>query len=37
MIGSKEIGRPKKIIREIIRIDLDVNELNPNMIYDQTT
>ena len=28
--------RPKKTIRETIRIDLEVNELDPNMIFDRT-
>jgi len=30
------IGRPEKIIRETIRKDLEVNELNPTTIYDRT-
>jgi len=29
-------GRPKKIIREIIRKDLEVNELDSNLVYDRT-
>jgi len=29
-------GRPRKTIRETIRKDLEVNELNPNMVYDRT-
>jgi hypothetical protein len=29
-------GRPKKTIRETIRKDLEVNELNPNMVFDRT-
>jgi len=29
-------GRLRKIIREIIRKNLEVNELNPNMVYDKT-
>jgi len=29
-------GRPRKTIRETIRKDLEVNELDPNMIYDRT-
>jgi len=28
-------GRPKKTIREAIRKDLEVNELDPNLIYDR--
>jgi len=29
-------GRPRKTIRETIRKDLKVNELDPNLIYDGT-
>jgi hypothetical protein len=29
-------GRPRKTIRETIRKDLEVNELDPNMVYDRT-
>jgi hypothetical protein len=29
-------GRPKKIIRKTIRKDLEVNELDPNMVFDRT-
>ena len=29
-------GRPRKTIRETIRKDLEVNELDPNMVYDIT-
>jgi len=29
-------GRPRKIIGETIRKDLEVNELDPNMVYDRT-
>ena len=29
-------GRPRKIIGENIKRDLDVNNLNVNMIYDRT-
>ena len=29
-------GRPRKTIRETIRKDLEVNELNPNLVYDRT-
>jgi len=29
-------GRPMKIIRETIRKDIEVNELDPNMVYDRT-
>ena len=29
-------GRPKKTIRETIRKDLEVNELDSNLIYDRT-
>jgi len=29
-------GRPKKIIRETIRKDLEVNELDSNLVYDRT-
>jgi hypothetical protein len=29
-------GRPKKTIRETIRKDLEVNELDPNMVFDRT-
>jgi len=29
-------GRPIKTIRETIRKDLEINELNPNMVYDIT-
>jgi len=29
-------GRPRKTIREIIRIDLKINGLDPNMVYDRT-
>jgi len=28
--------RPRKTIRETIRKDLEVNELDPNLIYDRT-
>jgi len=29
-------GRPKKTIRETIRKDLKVNELDPDMVFDRT-
>jgi len=29
-------GRPRKTIRETIRKDSEVNELDPNMVYDIT-
>jgi len=29
-------GRPRKTIRKIIRKDLEVNELDPNLVYDRT-
>jgi len=29
-------GRPKKTIRETIRKDLEVYELDPNMVFDRT-
>jgi len=29
-------GRPRKTIREIIRKDLEVNEMDPNLVYDRT-
>jgi hypothetical protein len=29
-------GRPRKTIRETIRKDLEVNELDSNMVYDRT-
>ena len=29
-------GRPRKTIRETIRKDLEVNELDPNLVYDRT-
>jgi len=29
-------GRPRKTIRETIRKDLEVNELDPNMVSDRT-
>ena len=29
-------GRLRKTIRETIRKDLEVNELNPNLVYDRT-
>jgi len=29
-------GRPIKTIRETIRKDLEINELDPNMVYDRT-
>ena len=29
-------GRPRKTIRETIRKDLEVNELEPNLVYDIT-
>ena len=29
-------GRPRKIIRETIGKDLEVNELDPNLVYDRT-
>jgi hypothetical protein len=32
---KRDRGRPKKTIRETIRKDLEVNELNPNMIFDK--
>ena len=28
-------GRPRKTIRETIRKDLEVNELDPNLVYDR--
>jgi len=29
-------GRTRKVIRETIRKDLEVNELDPNMVSDRT-
>jgi hypothetical protein len=29
-------GRPRKTIRETIRKDLEVNELDPNLVYNRT-
>jgi len=29
-------GRPRKTIREIIKKDLEINELDRNMVYDRT-
>jgi len=29
-------GRPRKTIRETIRKDLEINELDQNMVYDRT-
>ena len=29
-------GRPRKTIRETIRKDLELNELDPNLVYDRT-
>ena len=29
-------GRPRKTIKETIRKNLEVNELDPNMVYDRT-
>jgi len=29
-------GRPRKTIRETITKDLEINELDPNMVYDRT-
>jgi len=29
-------GRPRKTIRETIKSDLEVNELDPNIVYDRT-
>jgi hypothetical protein len=34
--GKRGRGRPKKTIRETIREDLEVNELDPNMVFDRT-
>jgi hypothetical protein len=33
---KKGRGRPKKTIRETIRKDLEVNELDSNMVFDRT-
>jgi len=33
---TRESGRPKKIIREIIKKVLEINELDQNMVYDKT-
>jgi hypothetical protein len=33
---KKGRGRPGKIIRKTIRKDLEVNELDPNLIYNRT-
>jgi len=33
---NRDRGRPKKTIRETIRKDLEVNEFDPNMVYDRT-
>jgi len=33
---KRDIGRPRKTIKETIRKNLEVNELNPNMVYDIT-
>jgi hypothetical protein len=29
-------GRPRKTIRETIRKDLEINDLDQNMVYDRT-
>jgi len=33
---KRGIGRPMKTIRETIRKDLEVNEFDPNLVYDRT-
>jgi len=33
---TRDRGRPRKIIRETIKKDLVINELDPNMVYDRT-
>ena len=33
---KRDRGRPRKTIRETIRKDLEVNELDPNLVYDRT-
>jgi hypothetical protein len=33
---SRVRGTPSKTIRETFRKDLDINELDPNMVYDGT-
>jgi len=33
---KRDRGRPKKTIRETIRKDLEVNELDSNLVYDIT-
>jgi len=33
---SRGRGRPRKIIIETIRKDLEINELDQNMVYDRT-
>ena len=33
---KKGRGRPKKSIRETIRKDLEVNEFDPNLVYNRT-
>jgi len=32
----RDRGRPRKIITETIRKDLEFNELDPTMVYDRT-
>jgi len=32
--SQKDRGRPRKTVREAIRKDLEVNEFDPNMVYD---
>jgi len=31
---TRGIGRPRKFIRETIKKDLEINELDRNMVYD---
>jgi hypothetical protein len=33
---TRDRGRPRKNIRETIWEDLEINELDPNMVYDRT-
>jgi len=33
---TRDIGRPRKTIRETIKKDLEMNELDQNMVYGRT-
>jgi hypothetical protein len=35
-VRSRGRGRPRKTIRETIKKDLELNELDTNMVYDRT-